>query len=103
MYLGRDKKTVDMPRMNVSDIHIKFLNACKNAGIKSTEHPLNYDLARRSLYRYINHIHNLYFEEASSRFGDDVQRNVILSGNSQSTILPVRPFEQVQFDGHKIE
>ncbi len=105
LYLNRDKKSRDVPSLTAADIHSKFITACRNKGIKSTEYPLNtYDLARRSLYRYLTKIHDAYFVEASSRYGEEVQRNIILSqNNSQPTNFPVRPFEQVQFDGHQID
>ncbi len=105
LYLKKDKKMKDMPSKSPTDIHIKFINACRDIGIKSSEYPLNtYDLARRSLYRYLKYIHNTHFEVASGRYGEEVQRNAVLSYNNQATSpLPIRPFEQVQFDGHKID
>ncbi|EST55777.1 hypothetical protein T458_00055 [Brevibacillus panacihumi W25] len=106
LYLKRNKRKVHEPRIRIKDLHRKFLHACKAAGIAETEYPFNtVSMGKRALERYIKTLHNQHFNEASAkRFGEEAGRRArnSLHFNPDKRII-TRPFEQVQFDGHRID
>ncbi|MFS0553705.1 hypothetical protein [Brevibacillus sp. 179-C9.3 HS] len=106
LYLKRNKRTVHEPRIRIKDLHRKFLHACKAAGIAETEYPFNtISKGKRALERYIKALHNQHFHEASAnRYGEEAGRRArnSLHFDPDKRII-TRPFEQVQFDGHRID
>jgi hypothetical protein len=73
-------------------IHKKFIQKCRELNIKAPNYPFNTEqLGKRSLYSYAN---NLLTNKSSSNWDE----NDIIS-----PLIVKRPFERVQFDGHKID
>ncbi|MEG6520871.1 hypothetical protein [Desulfotomaculum sp. 1211_IL3151] len=105
LYLNRKDRSLLERFIRPKDIWKQFINACRKAGIKPTEYPLNTkNLGKRSLERYLKKIENIYFDEAVKRYGEEAARHARVTGqgvpNSPNTH---RPFQTVEFDGHKID
>lgn len=105
LYLNRNKIKVEEKSKKISYIYKHFLKTCKEEGILENEYPFSTtDKGRRSFYRYIKEIDNKYDSESVKRNGDDVARYYNATGiNSISNTEIIRPFERVEFDGHKID
>lgn len=104
-YLGKLKKEISEKNMKISTLHKKFLAKCIRVGIKEHEYPFNtIDKAERSLYRYIKSLNSKYYLEVTKRHGTNAIQtfNDVGVGNCNNPII-TRPFQQVQFDGHKID
>ncbi|MCM3082171.1 hypothetical protein [Brevibacillus invocatus] len=92
--------------MRIIDIHDKFVRACRNEGITEEQYPLNTNSkGLRSLGRFLKRLQNDHFAEiVTARFGVDAGRRAkILRTTNQSKNIITRPYQQVQFDGHKID
>lgn len=106
LYLGRNtKREVRSPIIRVKDLHIKLLEACTKAGIKTSEYPfISGDLGQRSLYRYVEILEQRHFGEAAKRYGENASQKARHTGiGTPNAPLPIRPLERVQFDGHRID
>ncbi|WP_410720214.1 hypothetical protein [Brevibacillus sp. SIMBA_076] len=106
LYLNKSQGGVKRPRMRIIDIHDKFVRACKNEGIIENEYPLNtYNKGLRSLERFFRKLQNDHFTEiVSARFGVDAGRRAKrVPSTYHSKNIITRPYQQVQFDGHKID
>ena len=86
-------------------IHKRFLNFCKSVGVEPTEYPFNTSsLGKMALYRYLENLKNDNFYYEAQRHGEDAARRARSTGlGTQNYKLTIRPFERVQFDGHKID
>lgn len=105
LYLNKSQD-VKRPRMRVIDIHDKFVRACRNEGITEEQYPLNTNSkGLRSLGRFLKRLQNDHFAEiVAARFGVDAGRRAKkLRTTNQSKNIITRPYQQVQFDGHKID
>lgn len=91
-------------RPSLKRIHKTFLEKCRELNITAAEYPFNRDYqAKRSLATYIAYLRNTSFETAAADAG---ARHVgqAWSGDVATMKKPVtRPFEAVEFDGHKID
>lgn len=89
------------------DIHSYFIELCKKEGLGERDYPLNTsDRGKRSLYRYFKTNEFNHFAAAASLYGSEASRNAkkINSNNFEfTTPLLVRPYQRVQFDGHRID
>jgi transposase InsO family protein len=105
LYLRRNKREVTEPIISLKHLHKKFLDACRKAGIQAHEYPFNTkDAGRRAIERYAKQLHTRYFSEASERYGDEAARHArVTEPGTRNYPLVVRPFEKVQFDGHRID
>lgn len=105
LYLNRKGRTITERFIRHKDIWKQFINACRKAGIKPTEYPLNTkDLGKRSLERYLKKIECKYFDEAVKRYGEEAARHSRVTGQGMpNSPSPQRPFQTVEFDGHKID
>ncbi|KRF31708.1 hypothetical protein [Paenibacillus sp. Soil787] len=76
--LNRRKRAAVDKFIRVKDLRDdKFLKLCRAEGIQLNEYPFNTkDKGLRSLYRYVEQLINENITEASSRFGDEVQRRL---------------------------
>lgn len=103
IYLGRIKNLEKNPSPIV--VHKKFINKCHQLGIKENEYPFNTkDVAQRTLYRYLNNLKSIYTMRYANRLGDDICNSLKSTGvGIQNNPEINRPFQQVQFDGHKID
>lgn len=104
-YLDKSKKHIVEPNISPKVLHGKFLNKCRKLGIKEHEYPLNtQDKGKRSLYRYTDSLKNLYYSKYTRRYGEDAHQRLQSTGiGQQNNLIITRPFQQVQFDGHKID
>lgn len=104
-YFDKDKKVINDPFITPKYLHKKFIKWCKSEGINEHEYPFNTEnQAKKSLYRYLEKLENEYFSEAAKRRGEHIQIHANSTGignNSNHSIN--RPFQRVQFDGHKID
>ncbi|MEK4510804.1 hypothetical protein EJP82_06615 [Paenibacillus anaericanus] len=91
--------------IRIKDLRKKFLILCKSLDIKLNQYPFNTkDMCLRSLYRYVDKLINKNMEQASGRFGQEVQRIVNrLNGIESDKDLIIAPFETLQVDGHKMD
>lgn len=105
LYLNRSKGTFTERFIRPKDIWKQFINACRKAGIKSTEYPLNTkDIGKRSVERYLHKLECLYFDEAVKRYGEEASRHARVTGQGlPNSPNPQRPFQSVEFDGHRID
>lgn len=104
-YFNKDKKYINDPIIKCKYLHKKFIDWCHIEGIKEHEYPFNTkEVAKRSLYRFINKLENEYFSEAARRRGENVKTHANSTGiGNPNTPLISRPFQRVQFDGHRID
>lgn len=105
LYFSKDKNAIKEPIIKGKYVHKRFIETCRQVGIKSNEYPFNTsDLARRSLYRYLKKLENIYFVDAARRSGEDAERLVRTTGvGEKNRKMIVQPYERVEFDGHKID
>lgn len=91
-------------RQTARKIHKEFLKLCRELGITASEYPFNQDLlASRSLSAYIKKQSQQSFDIAATNAGADV--NTRRWSTSLERVKPgvTRPFQAVEFDGHKID
>lgn len=104
-FFGFYKKSNLEKNIITSILYQKFIKKCHQLNIKENEYPFNTkDAGRRSLYRYINFLKNVKYQDYLNRL-DDNSKSIAKStgiGNQNNPIIN-RPFQQVQFDGHKID
>lgn len=105
LYLHRKKRSPSERFIRPKDVWKQFVSACRKAGIKPTEYPFKTkDLGKRSLERYLNKLECKYFDEAVRRYGDEAARHSQVTGQGTPNFPnPQRPFQTVEFDGHKID
>jgi Integrase core domain. len=96
---------IQEPRIKVKNLHKKFLDSCRTSGIKISEYPFNTnDLGKRSLERYVKKLESRYYLEGIKRYGDQALVNAKTTGlGEQNHPMTIKPFERVQFDGHRID
>ena len=91
-------------RSSLKTIHKKFLDACREAGIKPDEYPFNQDLlAIRSLSSHLKRIANRSFDTAAKDAGALKVGAPFPSAEHMKSDPALRAFEFVEFDGHKID
>lgn len=93
--------------ISIKNIHKRFVRNCLNAGISLTEYPLNTKTkAIKSVQRFINALSDKHFIAVAAKFGDEAAMLAKNTGADyteyQSTTVN-RPFERVEFDGHKLD
>lgn len=104
-YLGINKKRVLEPNIRVNTLHSKFIRKCHQLNIREDEYPFNtIDKGKRSLYRYTNNLKNLYYDKYTKRYGNYAYGRLNSTGvGIPNNPIITRPFQQVQFDGHRID
>jgi len=105
LFLNNNKDIISEPVIRIKYLHKAFLDQCRFAGLKPNDYPFNTrDLGRRSLYRYINKLSNIYFLESAKREGENVSTHIKTTGiGKMNRPMIIRPFERVEFDGHRID
>ena len=102
-YLGKNG-TCDK---NIKPVQLynKFIRKCHQYSIKESEYPFNTtDKGRRSLYRYLKSLSKNNYYQYTKRFGDGASQRLKSTGiGQQNSICITRPFQRVEFDGHKID
>ncbi|MBT2765914.1 hypothetical protein [Paenibacillus sp. ISL-20] len=105
-YLRRKESNVRRPALTGEEIHRYFLKLCEEKGIGLHQYPFNTeDKAYRSLYRFFEKIKKTHFTEAAKLYGEESARQSKWQGNKNETedLLLRKPYQRVQFDGHKID
>ncbi|MGG0124037.1 hypothetical protein [Bacillus paranthracis] len=105
MVLPKKKNEIVEKGMMIKVLHKKFLQLCKEIGIRSHQYPFTTkDFAKRSLERYIvklkkEHLIVYTFQE-NKELGSYMAHNGVGVKNHP---LIARPYRRVQFDAHKID
>lgn len=88
-----------------SQLYKKFIKQCHKHSIKESEYPFNtMDKGKRSLYRYLKSLSKNNYYQYTRRFGDGPSQRLKSTGiGQQNSICITRPFQRVEFDGHKID
>lgn len=107
LYFNRtsSNKNIFEPKISIKNLHKKFINMCRELGIKNNEYPFNTDsLARKSLERFVHDLSTNYFIESAKRHGDQATMVAKHSGlGIKNSPMILRPLERVEFDGHRID
>lgn len=104
-FLSQRKKAVAEPIISIKFIHKRFLDACRAEGITVANYPFNtLNAGRKSIERYVKELENTYFANAAARYGEDSGRIASTTGLGEQNNQNIsRPFQRVQFDGHRID
>jgi putative transposase len=104
-YLRRKNKKTPMPILNGEGIHQYFLKLCEKEGLGIHDYPFNTDdKALRSLYRFFKKIENDHFSEGAKIYGEAAGRQANWRQEPQEdNLLLKKPYQRVQFDGHRID
>lgn len=91
-------------RMPIKAIHKCFIDKCKEAGLTARHYPLNMNhRGRRALSNYLRQLFNSHLKRATkARHGDDAAR-ALSSAEAGPDSIVTRPYERVEFDGHRID
>jgi putative transposase len=90
-------------RKSIHVIHKSFLVECRNAGVKQNEYPFNQNLIGiRSLASYFERYDNKSFSTAATRAGA-ARVGASIPSEMEQVPAATRPFEVIEFDGHKID
>jgi transposase InsO family protein len=105
-YLKRKRSgVVHESRIPLKALHKKFLGLCRQAGIGSMQYPFtSKDLGLRSLTQYCRRLSQREIAAATrARKGDEAARLLQVTGPEQAAAPITRPYQRVQFDGHRID
>lgn len=81
-------------RNNFKLFHKKFLQACREAGLTISDYPFNTETkAKKALQRYTIKLKKVHNKQNQSNYSND----------KVNTPLVIRPYQRVQFDGHRID
>lgn len=102
-YLGKNNSCDK--NIKPAQLYKKFIRKCHQYSIKESEYPFNTrDKGKRSLYRYLKTLSTNNYYQYTKRFGDGASQRLKSTGVGQSNSLCItRPFQRVEFDGHKID
>lgn len=105
LYLRRNKRLLQEPVLKIKHLHKKFLDECRHIGITVNDYPFNTkNLGKRALERYVKKLETRHFMSASKRYGEEASQLARSTGvPSDYYSMITRPYERVQFDGHKID
>lgn len=104
-YLQRRKDIIIENHISVKFLHSYFVKTCRSIGIQLNEYPFTTnDMGRRSLHRFVKRLEDLYFSKVAQRYGDEAGRHARTTGRGEQNYpMITRPYERVQFDGHRID
>lgn len=90
-------------RRSLRKVHKQFLDECRKAGVRANEYPFTQSLGGiRSLASYLKKLSEESFEIAARSAGA-AKVGPAHPGSSDTAPPALRPFEVVEFDGHKID
>jgi putative transposase len=103
LFFKKNNRGVNEPVIKKKEIHRKFIKACRELGLKPPDdYPFNTkELARRSLYNYLTKLEERNMTMASERYTKD--KNNINTHFYEQSPNQLKPYERVQFDGHRID
>lgn len=104
-FLQRRKDIIIENQIRVKHLHNYFIKLCRTAGIQLNQYPFTTkDMAKRSLYRFVKQLEQLYFSKVAQRYGDEAARHARSTGIGERNHPVIeRPYQRVQFDGHRID
>ncbi|MEA2206541.1 MAG: putative transposase [Blastocatellia bacterium] len=104
-YREMGDEMVDEPRIPVTAILMWVIAACKRKGLTGRDYPLcTQSLGRTALWRYLNDLIASDTQRAAdARFGKHAARRWRHTGHGPSTVKATRPYERIEFDGHRID
>lgn len=106
-YNRRKKNELKEFNMSYKIIHQRFIQKCISIGIDLNEYPLNTkSKAKKSVERYLNSLADKHFVSSAARHGNDAEMKAKNTGGvytENNLNTSIRPFERVEFDGHKID
>ncbi|MEA2206519.1 MAG: putative transposase [Blastocatellia bacterium] len=95
--------TVHEARIPLKSLHKRLLKACRKLGLTVRDYPLNQKyLGRAALHRYVQSLMNTPAAIAA-RCGEAAARNFVTDLSEFATERVLRPLQQVEFDGHRID
>ncbi|MFS0672581.1 MULTISPECIES: hypothetical protein [Ornithinibacillus] len=104
------KKKKNNPTTNIplgKDLHRKFVNICKMHPLidfNKGDYPSNTeDFGKRSFYRYIRQLKINNPHKSINAYGKDSEVLLRTTGEGDKSNNIIRPFQRVEFDGHKID
>lgn len=107
LFFKKKKISAADPVTRGKEIHRAFVKSCRQVGLKApNNYPFNtIEMGRRSLYAYLRSLEDKEMLKAAERLGSEEARLLQYTGtgNEQNYNQVIRPFEKVQFDGHKID
>jgi len=92
-------------RIPLRSIHKRFLDACRNAGVTASDYPFSVkSLGRIALWKYLRRLLERELTSGvQARHGRDAARILGTVGNHQPEEQIIRPYQNVEFDGHRID
>ncbi|MCS6286765.1 MAG: Mu transposase C-terminal domain-containing protein [Nitrospira sp.] len=91
-------------RMPIKVIHKCFIDKCKETGLKAKDYPFNMShRGKRALTSYLRRLLIANLKTAvQARHGDEAARALASADAGPDSII-TRPYERVEFDGHRID
>ena len=103
-YFGYEKYTLEK-NMNLTRLHIRFVNECLRIGLGPDDYPLNTTTkGYQALRRYVKSLEVGSVKLANRRTDEDAARKAASTGYGDNySPVPVAPYSCGQVDGHKID
>lgn len=93
---------INESRIPVKGIHKRFIDKCRALGITDGYPFTTKWLGLRSLGKYLSHLLNEH-RALAARMGEDTARRAEVSEGAGNGASISRPYQRVQFDGHRID
>ncbi|MCM3575289.1 hypothetical protein M3172_18995 [Mesobacillus subterraneus] len=106
LFFKNKNKSLTDPVMKKNRIHKRFIEKCREQGLKAPfDYPFNTkELAKRSLYSYLQKLEEAKMSEVSYRYNNENEHNDNINSHfNEQAPTHLKPYERVQFDGHKID
>ncbi len=105
LYLRRKKhRAVHEPRITRQSIHRQFLQLCRDVGIPETAWPFcAEEQGRRSLGDYLRALDQRHMAESVRARAGDAAARQLGTGDLSTRDSVLRPYQRVQFDGHRVD
>src|ERR1051326_898506 len=104
-YKQMGDEMADEPCIPVTAILSWVIAACKQKGLTARDYPLcTQSSARTAIWRYCKDLIARDTQKAAdARFGPHAARRWRRTGHGPSTMKATRPYERIEFDGHRID
>ena len=90
-------------RISLKSTHKRFINACRSLGLGPSDYPLNQKyLGSGALARYLKRLQQTP-GAIRARYGDSVARKLGTGDGESQPPRVLRPFQLLEFDGHRID
>ncbi|HWN11961.1 MAG TPA: hypothetical protein VNO50_22220 [Pyrinomonadaceae bacterium] len=104
-YKQQGDREIEEPRIPLMAIFKWFLSACRLAGLTASDYPFcTVSSGRTALWRYLKHLIDVDPQKAiSARGSKHAARRWRKTGHGPSSIKATRPYQRVEFDGHRFD